>query len=421
MATKKTTNKNEKLVSRPISKSTSPNKTKNYMPLIIGVIIAVVGIGYGIYSSNQKQIIGNDKDKVVELNSQEGSLKSLLFGKNNYDLSYAEYDAKAVELISDFEPNSSWQGEAFVDRRIFMEGISSLGLTSAEHELANIFLEKEIDMSDVKYLEFYLNLSDSQALELAQVKLGDTNLDNYYIYTLSNLNEGWNFLQIPLEQFVIGQQAEVVDEADEFNWSKIGKIQFEIMSRPNNTVIANFDYLTLQRDDSYLKDWMSRENKCLGLGKNNDQINLLFRNQGSFTATLNEVSGVDDFEYKAKITPQIKGRAGLFFRGDYKNSQGYYYMIGGIDTNTWSLMKYGQEGWETLTNGRINNFTFEKNKEYWLSVKASGNNLVGYLSTDNNQYSEIFSINDEEMLSGGVGVAVLDSAFCLFNDFSVKR
>lgn len=385
----------------------------------IGLVIAIVGILVGAYL-NKKNLETKKQDSVVELGAQKGLLGSLLFGEKDFKLSYSNLDLKSAETISRFEPGDALQGsgfsKGFFDRRIFVEGDTSFALTSVRGEPSILYIDKPIDFTNVKVFGFYLNLSDPQAVESAAIKLGTANMDNYYNYTLNNLNRGWNFLQIPINQFT------VYKTRNDFNLSQIARVQFEIKSRPQNTVLANLDFLRILRNDDYFRDWNVGKSTFLSLIDHNNKIVLLARNVDTYMATLSKITGVSDFTYQATVIPQKIGRAGLFFRGNYMNAQGYYFLIGGAGTNSWSLMKNGMKGWDTLLQGTIANFNFEKDHDYKLLITAKKNSLVGSLSVDGQNYTELFSTTDDEFLDGTVGISVLDAEnYTGFTDFELKR
>ena len=385
-------------------------KNKYFIPVVIALIIALVGIIAGVSISKRGEE-GGKLEKTVEL-KEKRTLKSLLFGKNDYDLSYANLDPSIVENISFFEAGENWQGNGFSDRRVFYQGESSIALTSQDHVPGIIFLERDLNLSNFKTLEVFVNISDPQVLESAAIKLGDSSLENYYLYTLSNLQLGWNCVTIPLEQFIAINNPQ---------WSNIKKIQLEIVSRPKNAVVANFDYLVSQKTTDYLDKWNSVDKRFLSLAKEDNKVSLMGRNVGAYQVTLAEVTGARDFSFQASFIPKKAGRSGLFFRGDYKTSKGYYLVGGGVNSDAITLMKYGSDGWEDLAKISVRNFAFSEDKKYWLRVDTSDNQIMGFLSQDGENFTELLSIKDDEFLTGGIGIAALDGTYSLFDDLSFKQ
>ena len=391
-------------------------KNKYFFPVLIGLVIAVIGISMG-RSKNSKGTNDNTKNGVAVIEIKEKrDLKSLFFGQKAYSLAYAGLEPSSVENISFFESNDGWQGNGFFDWRNFYEGKSSMGVASDNSKPGIIFLEKSLDLSNFDVIEFPMSLSDPNVLESAVIKFGDSSLTNYFSYTLSNLLGGWQFIRIPKNQFIVHSAN------PEFGWKDIKKVQFEIVSRPNTTEIANFDYLTAQKNTDSANKWKTTNEEFLSLGKENDKIVLLARNEGAIEAVLSEASG-DNFTYQASFVPKTSGGAiGLFFRGNYGNNKGYYFLADGINKNSFTLRKMGAKGWEDLKMVEVSNFVLEKDQKYWLKVDARGDKLTCFLSVDGeNNYTELISVNDSEFSSGGVGIAVFGRGYGFFDDFKFEQ
>ncbi|MDP2946957.1 MAG: hypothetical protein Q8N88_02485 [Nanoarchaeota archaeon] len=391
-------------------------KNKYFIPVLIGIIVAVGGILIG--TSRDKGGMTNVTDtgkepSVVEIKGKS-DLKSLIFGQKEFNLTYADTDSSLVENISFFESNENWQGNGFLDWRNFYEGKSSLGISSNNNQPGTIFLEKNLDLSNFETIEFLVSLNDIQSLESATIKFGDSSLTNYYSYSLSNLLQGWKFIRIPKNQFVAHKVS------SEFSWKDIKKIQFEIVSRPNSTAIANFDYLTAQKSTDYLGKWKTVDENFLSLGKSDDKVVLMARNEGALQAILNGVSG-DNFTFQASFVPKTIGAVGLFFRGNYGNNRGYYLLANGLNTSSCTLKKLGVKGWEELSKTEIANFVFEKDQKYWLRAETSGKKITGFISVDGENFTELFSANDDEFASGGVGIAIFSRGYSFFDDFKFKQ
>jgi hypothetical protein len=389
-------------------------KNKYFVPVLIGVIIAIVGIYMGSSNNGDKSSDTKNGADVVSIKEKK-DLKSLIFGQKNYELAYGDMDLSTVENISFFEAGDDWKGDGFFDWRNFYEGKSSVGVASSNNKPGIIYLEKNLDLSSFDVIEFSMSINEVDSLESAIIKIGDSSLTNYYSYTISNLFGGWKFMRIPKSHFVAHTGN------PEFGWNKIEKIQFEILSRPGTTEIANFDYLTAVKSTDYLSKWKMSDENFLSLGKINDKIALLARNEGTAQAVLNEARG-DNFVYQASFIPQTAGGAiGLFFRGNYGNSKGYYLLADGINKNSFTLRKLGVEGWEDLKTVEISNFILEKDQKYWLKAEARGEKITGYVSVNGADFTELFSVNDGEFSYGGVGVAVFSRGYGFFDDFKFEQ
>ena len=388
-------------------------KNKYFIPVLIGAIIAIGGILIGVSKDKGERVDTKEGPAIVEL-GEKRDIKSLIFGQKEHNLTYAELEPSLVKNISFFESGENWQGDGFLDWRTFYQGKSSIGVASDDRQPGIIFLEKNLDLSDFEIIEFFVSLNDLESLESAVIKLGDLSLTNHYSYSLFNLRQGWNFVRIPRNRFVAHK------DNPEFGWKDIGKIQFEVVSRPNATAIANFDYLTAQKNADYLNEWKVVDEAFLSLGEKDDKIVLIARNEGALQGILSGVSG-DNFTYQASFTPQTRGAAGLFFRGNYGNNRGYYLLADGLFTSSVTLKKLGVKGWEDLAKTEISNFVFEKDQKYWLRVETKGRKITGFLSVDGHNFTELFSVNDDEFSSGGVGVAVFERGYSFFDDFKFKQ
>jgi len=393
------------------------SKKFNFIPIIIGLIVAIIGLGGGYLLYNSKNVITVSKNEslITEI-KDKGSFAGILFGKDEYTLSYSDMPTETVEVLSNFEPGDQWQGTGFWDKRVFIQGEASLAVNSIDGENAVIYLDfpEGKDFSSTKFINFYINFSDIQLLQRSELKLGDTNLDNYYIYNLTNLKTGWNAIQIPVEQMV------KISTGSEFNLSAINKIQFEFQARPNNSVVANFDRLTFINSNEYLADWQTNSNDFTNLATMNNQIVFEARKTSNFMANLAKAGSSKDFIYEARVSPQTRSAAGLFFRGSSKSGQGYYFMLNGIDFNTWQLKKYTSEGWQEVVKGEITNLTFQPEESYWLRVSANGPEIKLLFSGNGEDFTELAKVEDDTFMSGGVGVAVFDG-YAFFDDFKVKN
>jgi len=389
-------------------------KNKYFVPVLVGLIIALGGLYLGSGKDKAKTDDTETKaPEVVDIQNKKG-LKDLLFGQKEFSLNYGGLDPSSVENVAFFESKEGWQGTGALDWNNFYQGQSSLSVMSNDRKPGIIFLDKALDLTNFKTIDFFMSLNEVEPVESLIIKFGDASLTNYYSYAISNFSQGWKLVKIPQNQFVAN-----ISSA-EFSWKDIKKIQIELISRPNSLAIANFDYLTVQKNNDYLNQWKTLNENFLSLGKAGDKIALTARSEGASQAVLKDISG-NDFTYQASFIAQKPGGLGLFFRGNYGNNKGYYFLAGGLNTTSVSLNKSGLKGWETLKTVEISNFVFEKDTKYWLRVKTGGKNLTGYISTNGNDFTELFSLNDDEFSSGGVGVAAFSRAYGFFDDFKFNQ
>jgi hypothetical protein len=282
-------------------------------------------------------------------------------------------------------------------------------------------LEKNLDLTNMKQIEFMLYVADTDAFETAIIDIGDKDLKNYYRYTLSNLKNGWNFIQISKEKFILAK----VDNST-FDWPTVEKIRFYTLSRPASVFMVKIDMLrSINYLEEFLGQWRAKKTrKFLSFYERARALALMAKNIGSNVAIIKDVEDVNNFDYSASISPQSSGRSGLFVRGDYVNNYGYYLLIGGDKKNNWQIIKRNKSGWtpkEKIVQGSLDNVVFAKDKNYWLRVKGKDNLLEFYFSTDGQRYEKLGELNDGEFRGGGIGIAVLDSSWSLFDNIQFKK
>lgn len=389
--------------------------------IIIGVIaiIAVLLVAGFFISTRYKNKTTNEHDKQI------GTFKfisNLFFTGKSVALDYSEFDTQAAINISFFEENMQdeiWKGSGFFDDHTFYAGSSSLCLASVDHTPNFATLEKELKLQDVQVIELYINVAGSPYdLESLSIKFGDNELQSYYEYSISNLKIGWNYIRIPAEWFLAFMQPN-----SSFNWSKVTRTQLSLVSRPQSSVFVNFDNLRAEKNDIYLDDWTTKDSNFLGFGKGlkDQKIYLYARNVGAQTATIKEILGSKDFTYEAIITPLKLSPCGLFFRGNYRNNYGYYFIIGGYDSSSWMLYKTDETGYIQLDKGELDNFAFQNNEKYWLRVITNGNKIEAFLSLDGIDFEKLTTVYDSRFPAGGVGIAVLGGGEALFNSFKFEQ
>jgi hypothetical protein len=296
-----------------------------------------------------------------------------------------------------------------------------LGLISVDRKAATVNLEKKLDLSNMEQIEFMLHVGDVDAFETAMIDFGDSDFKNYYRYTFSNLKNGWNLIQIPKGKFILSKAKDST-----FDWSNVEKTRFYTLSRPSSIFLVRIDMLRMiNNSDDFLKQWRAvNGGMFFSLYEKKEKPTLLARNIGASVATLKEVENISNNIYSAAVSPQSSGRSGLFVRGDYNNTYGYYLLIGGEKKNTWQILKKNKAGLtpkEEIIEGVLANATFSRDKKYWLRAETRGDLLEFYISFDGQKYEKLGELKDEEFRAGGVGVAVLDGGWSLFDDFQFKN
>lgn len=402
-----------------------------------GLIVITVIAGILLFVFKQNEILSK-KDT-----ASSGSAVLLKFTEKNYKLESKNYGKDAAILVSSFEKNENWQGQADFDDSFVWDGATSLILTSKDNEKAEGYLEKKLDLNKYTIFKIAVYLqSDPVDKELVRLYFGNKDKSAYFAYPLGNLVKGWNFIAIPKIKFssvnatrenlaksVKKEATSTVNskETGLLNWDKIERVGLEALSRPNSTITLNFDQLIALQSDDYLDDWLTLNPLFLDLiPSDNGYPILLAKNIGASTALIKKLSGVSNFVYKAKLQPKKKGaRSGLFIKGNYQNNAGYYFMIDGVGGNRWQVIKISMIdnslSTVNLKNGTINNFIIEEDKPLWLKTESNGDNMKFYLSTDGKSYTKLAEVNDSEYKEGGVGIAVYDSGYTIFDNFEFSQ
>jgi len=406
----------------------------------IVVIFATIIVGVYFVITKKDSLFSPKEDEITPVSSVQ-----LKFGGKNYKLNHSAYTKDTVINIASFEKNENWQGQHDFDTDIVNEGESSLLLESRDNEKAETYIENKLNLSKYEIFKFAVYLkTDPSDVESVRLYFGNKNKSSYYVYPITNLAKGWNFLKIPKIKFssVNASKESLVQptlsedetasnanplEVSSLNWDKVERVGLEVTSRANATATLNFDDLRGLTSEDYLDEWLTANPLFLDLLKSSpDNITLQAKNVGAATALLKKIGGVSNFTFKAKLVPMVvNARSGFFIRGDYKTNYGYYFMIDGVGGNRWQILKYGlvdDKGTQTiLKNGVINNFAVEESQPLWLKVEARGDNMKFYISTDGKSYTKLGEINDSEFKQGGVGIAVYDSGVTLFDDFEFQQ
>ena len=387
---------------------------KKLIVILIGVLVfcgAVAIAKFCIIPKMNPNILGV-KNKQLTASEQ-----------SDYSLNASAYKSDDITVISNFEKNEEivLRGNGIIEEKIFYEGKRSLSLISSNRSGAVVNFEKKLDLTNMQQIEFMLHITDVDAFETAILDLGDLALKSFYRYTFSNFKNGWNLIRIPKEQFIL-----YIAKDATFDWSNIEEIRFTVLSRPASIFLTRIDmFRSINYPDSFLTGWRANlPEMLLSLYERSGSMKLMARSIGGSVATLKEIENVNNFDYSASVSPQSAGRVGLFVRGDYVKTYGYYFLIGGDKTSTWQIIKLNKKGWTPTADivmGTLDNIVFSKDKDYWLRVKGRGNLMEFYLSTDGQKYEKLGELNDGEFKGGGVGIAVLDGNWSLFDNIQFIR
>ena len=362
----------------------------------------------------------------------------ILFKEKEYKLSYKDKSSSTFVDIANFEGNENWQGDGDIDFTNFYEGETSFRLVSQDNKKVTLALTKDLNLEKALNFKFLIKLeSDPDSFESLNLIFGNKDLSSSYRYSIRGLTKGWNLIILPKENFSSsikkavpaatseeGSIAETPVEEVASNWGNIKKVAIELISRPKNVSSINLDFLWAETEDSYQQDWNTVSDKFLSLGENGDTTNLLVINLAGSTASMKRISSAKDYTVQAKFTPLKTGGFGFFLRNDFTTNYGYYLMMGGVGTNTWSIFKYGvfkdkpQVQNLVLAEGSITNFKIEKNKTYLLKSEMSGSRITFYLSLDDKNFTRLGEVRDDSFISGGVGIAANGGSIFLVDDIA---
>lgn len=407
---------------------------QKYFPYILIALTILIGG----YISIQRGIIRipslGEKTNVVVLDKT--STVDILFTGGEYKLSYSGLDPANIVNIAKFNKTEQWQGLGSLDKKENSIGGTVLSLTDRDREGASTYLLTNIDLSSIDTIKFSVTIdTDINDFESLNLLMGNKEMTAFYRFPITNLVKGTNYISIPKYRFMLtGSENRNVQKNDKktsvtstakpsLGWDKIERVELELFSRPDAKVTVDVGWIRGEKDDLFSADWGwdNQEHFLnLDLGQDGKPV-LLVKNVGRSIATLKKVGSVKDFTYSAKITSLKRGIIGLFVRGNYQTTNGYYLSVGGAGTNDWSISKYGVEDDKPKTTillkGQIANFEFANDKPFWLKVTAKSNSIIASLSLDGKSWTKLGSVTDNEFESGGVGVAVSAGAAGYFDEF----
>ena len=291
--------------------------------------------------------------KSIIINSSIDQIALPLHDKKS-KLSYKNVDRSLVENISTFNIYENWKGSGYFDNQIFFQYPSSLQISGADNK--KIVVEKEVATNLANFNNFYLTLNlitDNSDIESSALIFIDSHF-RISKFIIPKLRNGWQILSFPKSKFTI---------MDGFDWNTIIVIKFEVLPRPLAKVVVNLGDLRAQAYSTIDKDWwFADDNISLLLDKRNNDINLLVVNKleqtglTSMVTTIKKITIASDFDYQASYSPLSKTWSGLFFRGNYQNGNGYYFMVDGIFGKQWEIYKINNTGLTILKQDTIPNF-----------------------------------------------------------------
>ncbi|HBE89687.1 MAG TPA: hypothetical protein DDW41_00565 [Candidatus Andersenbacteria bacterium] len=403
--------------------------TRNYIKWILitlgaVLLMAIIG-GMSWFYIPQNVFTSNHEDKFDFVSTgDEEQYPPLAKEDADIVLNFNEIEAKATE-ISTFEdrPGSGWYGDGVYDSGNAYEGQQSLQLISLDGKTVSSQYDSDIDFAGIDYLDMMVHVDNPLAYDTLAIDVGDKEFKGYYRYKFTNLSQGWNIVQISTDQFVAENKE---GEKTTMTWEEAGSIRVLLMSRPNSIATVRFDMMQglMKNEDLLNRLRLPRGSEYrMTLYSQYGQNRLAMRNNAmSMAAQLAEPRKVDNFILAATIWPQTEAPSGLFFRGNYNNGDGYYFTVAGDLGKEWTLQKKYAEGNDTILQGELNNESIIKNEPFGVMVETRGNVIKLYLrKSEEEQFTLLGEITDEEFTQGGVGVTVTGNGWSVFDDIRYKK
>ena len=405
---------------------------QQYAPFILIALTVLFG-GYLMFKKGIFTLpTFGKKEKAVDIGNK--NVVDILFADEEYKLSYGAVPADSLVNIAKFDKSETWQGEGSLEEGATRDE-SVISIIDRDRQKAEVYLFKPLNLAAVGLFKLTVNLkTEPDDLESFNILFSDKDLNNYYRFPATNLTEGMNFLSIPKHRFFLSNTAESNDETKKatssaanipFTWDKVERVQLELVSRPGTKANLEVGWLRGEKEELFDKEWQwDGYEHFLNLATAQDGKTTLYSyNIGKGVATLKKVGSVKDFSFSTKITAMRPGSIGLFVRGDYKTGFGYYFAVGGLDSNEWSVTKYylasGSPKTSALINGQISNFAFSKDQPFWLKATLRDNSLTLCFSLDNKDFTKLGNVTDNTFDAGGVGIAVAPNGAGFFDDFNL--
>lgn len=377
--------------------------------LVFFIVFVIFLISFYLYKQGKISFFSRKNDTSFV----QDTVAEIPFTEKIYKLSYGDKPVSSVMEIAKFEDGENWTGDGELNFADYFEGKSSLALGSQNHarSTASLKLKKKFNFGDFSNYKLFVNLrSEFSNIEEFNVFLVDDESKIAYKYSIREMNNGWNVLDLSKDKFSLTSWPEVVNFTGVLQTkSAINKVVIELVSRPKTAVSVNIDYLRAEKDESYLGDWIFGNQESLSLRQNQSLLNLVLSNLGgNGIANIKRITSARNYIVKAKFTPLNSGGFGFFLRGDYKSGFGYFFVMEGTGSNGWQIYKNGifdqKQQSIVLAKGIIDNFQAEKQKPYWLKAELKNNRLTFYFSLNDKDYVKIGETDDSSFSSGGVGI-----------------
>lgn len=380
--------------------SVSSRGSRRILLVLAAVMVAAVGATSWLLIHN----------KVARPNSssEAPSLQAPNFGTaQRVSLSYSSSPPGTAVTISSFQVTNTTpvQELSHFDTITKYEGISSLDLRSTNQVPDSFSINQNFDFSQTQLFEAMVDSADLSTVESLVFIFDSATSPASFDYPANVSGSGWTPLRMPRANFVASNGAVAT------TWSNIGSVEIELISRPGTYASVNVGLLRAEPDPAVYKgNWSVADPAMLGLLQAPHGTALLFRNTTANVGVLSDVGDAKDFRLTAELAPMTTGFGGLFFRGDGANGFGYAFVIGGVSSNVWQIIRSDSNGLRSIRQGTIPITSFQADGTYWLRSVAKGPRIDLYISLDGTTYVDVATIDDDSFGFGEVGIAVYQEA-----------
>lgn len=360
------------------------------------------------------------------------TVKEIPFKEKQYKLSGSQFDPLMIKEIVSFEDFEELSGEGELDYSNYLEGKSSLSLSSKNQHIssATVVLKEDTKLGDFNNYKLLVDSRVNPA-DIGELNLIFSNNDSQKSVGLSIRPEstGWTVITLPKEQFSYIGDTKLRSTSE--NGLKddylFNKIRIELVSRPETVVTVNFDLLLAEKKNDLGEYWLSTTPWSMSWKKIDDGLVFCKLGIGSPVASIKAITSVKNFTIGARFLLLSSNYFGFLIRGNYKDGFGYYVVLDGAETDYWRIFKRGifdSKNKEvinvSLAEGSFKNFKLELNKWYWLKVIIKNNILKFYFSNDGKDFILISEVKDNSIVSGGVGI-VSEGKMILIDDIEFTQ
>lgn len=371
---------------------------------VIGaVVVALVGGAFSWFSFRERSSFSDQETGQSSSPPTLGSIPRL-------SISYGKLGPRAAITISEFEVKSS---TPVSDREQFdsvtkYEGRSSLELRSTDHRTDVGTIRGRFDFSRMQLFDAMFYVTEAQSVESLGMRFRSRTSAAAFEYPLSVPAGGWIPVRMNRDQFV------AINGASESTWADIGVVEIRLVSRPRLYAQVHVDLMQASGDlGKQTAAWTVADENMLGLTNTALGTALLFRSTAAHVGTLTELADSRDFILTVRLSPITAGRGGLFFRGNMINENGYSFVINGVGSRAWQLLRTDSSGTKVVREGTLPISSFRTDEAYWLRSVVQGDRIDVSLSVDGTNFIRVARSEDGTFDFGRVGVVAYGATYAI--------